>query len=150
MAVTAQEKRPAPSRTRKLSPGTAMILHPTGCGKVAHRHHNTYNNIRYKMILAGNTTLPGSFFISAYFDDIVLSGDSISITLYLYLYCCRLRGIRRVKPYQLLYRCKSYPGPVLYHYSCLPLAILLRKCVRQWIFCAELSLKYNRCNSSVV
>ena len=43
MAVTAQEKRPAPSRTRKLSPGTAMILHPTGCGKVAHRHHNTYN-----------------------------------------------------------------------------------------------------------
>ena len=33
----AQERRPVPFRTRKLRPGTAMVLHPTGCGRVARR-----------------------------------------------------------------------------------------------------------------
>ena len=30
-------RRPVPFRTRKLRPGTAMVLHPTGCGRVARR-----------------------------------------------------------------------------------------------------------------
>ena len=33
----AQERRPVPFRTRKLRPGTAMVLHSTGCGRVARR-----------------------------------------------------------------------------------------------------------------
>ena len=33
----AQVRRPVPFRTRKLRPGTAMVLHPTGCGRVARR-----------------------------------------------------------------------------------------------------------------
>lgn len=33
----AQGRRPDPFRTRKLRPGTAMVLHPTGCGRVARR-----------------------------------------------------------------------------------------------------------------
>ena len=41
VAAMAQGKRPAPFRTWKLRPGTAMILHPTGCGKVARRHTTT-------------------------------------------------------------------------------------------------------------
>ena len=36
-AVMAQVRRPVPFRTRKLRPGTAMVLHPTGCGRVARR-----------------------------------------------------------------------------------------------------------------
>ena len=36
-AAMAQERRPVPFRTRKLRPGTAMVLHPTGCGRVARR-----------------------------------------------------------------------------------------------------------------
>ena len=36
-AAMAQGRRPDPFRTRKLRPGTAMVLHPTGCGRVAHR-----------------------------------------------------------------------------------------------------------------
>ena len=35
--VMAQVRRPVPFRTRKLRPGTAMVLHPTGCGRVARR-----------------------------------------------------------------------------------------------------------------
>ena len=36
-AVMAQVRRPVPFRTRKLRPGTAMVLHSTGCGRVARR-----------------------------------------------------------------------------------------------------------------
>ena len=36
-AAMAQERRPVPFRTRKLRHGTAMVLHPTGCGRVARR-----------------------------------------------------------------------------------------------------------------
>ena len=36
-AAMAQERRPVPFRTRKLRPGTAMVLHSTGCGRVARR-----------------------------------------------------------------------------------------------------------------
>ena len=36
-AAMAQVRRPVPFRTRKLRPGTAMVLHPTGCGRVARR-----------------------------------------------------------------------------------------------------------------
>ena len=35
--VMAQVRRPVPFRTRKLRPGTAMVLHPEGCGRVARR-----------------------------------------------------------------------------------------------------------------
>ncbi len=37
VAAMAQVRRPVPFRTRKLRPGTAMVLHPTGCGRVARR-----------------------------------------------------------------------------------------------------------------
>ena len=36
-AAMAQVRRPVPFRTRKLRPGTAMVLHSTGCGRVARR-----------------------------------------------------------------------------------------------------------------
>ena len=35
--VMAQVRRPVPFRTRKLRPGTAMVLHSRGCGRVARR-----------------------------------------------------------------------------------------------------------------
>ena len=35
--VMAQVRRPVPFRTRKLRPGTAMVLHSSGCGRVARR-----------------------------------------------------------------------------------------------------------------
>ena len=38
--VTATGKRPAPSRTRKLSLTAPMVLHPPGCGRVG--HHRAY------------------------------------------------------------------------------------------------------------
>ena len=34
-------KRPETFRTRKLSPQTPMVLHPTECGRVGHRRNNT-------------------------------------------------------------------------------------------------------------
>ena len=34
--VMAQEKRPIPFRTWKLSPGTVMVLHARACGRVTH------------------------------------------------------------------------------------------------------------------
>ncbi len=37
----AQVRRPVPFRTRKLRPGTAMVLHPRGCGRVARRRFHT-------------------------------------------------------------------------------------------------------------
>ena len=40
-AVMAQVRRPVPFRTRKLRPGTAMVLHSTGCGRVARRRITT-------------------------------------------------------------------------------------------------------------
>ncbi len=40
-AAMAQGRRPDPFRTRKLRPGTAMVLHPEGCGRVARRRTNT-------------------------------------------------------------------------------------------------------------
>ncbi len=36
-AVRAWGRRPVPFRTRKLRPSTAMVLHSTGCGRVARR-----------------------------------------------------------------------------------------------------------------
>src|SRR5659263_387972 len=36
-AAIAEGKRPAPFRTRKLSPPAPMVLHPLGCGRVGHR-----------------------------------------------------------------------------------------------------------------
>ncbi len=36
-AAMAQVRRPVPFRTRKLRPGTAMVLHSIGCGRVARR-----------------------------------------------------------------------------------------------------------------
>ena len=35
-----------PFRTRKLRPGTAMVLHPRGCGRVAHRRTTRYEGPR--------------------------------------------------------------------------------------------------------
>ena len=40
-AAMAQGRRPDPFRTRKRRPGTAMVLHSTGCGRVARRRTNT-------------------------------------------------------------------------------------------------------------
>ena len=39
--VTATGKRPAPSRTRKLSLTAPMVLHPPGCGRVGHHRAHT-------------------------------------------------------------------------------------------------------------
>ena len=41
-AAMARGRRPVPFRTWKLRPGTAMVLHPAGCGRVARRRTNTY------------------------------------------------------------------------------------------------------------
>src|SRR3954453_18871991 len=40
--VLAEGERPVPSRTRKLSPPAPMVLHSTGCGRVGHRRHQTF------------------------------------------------------------------------------------------------------------
>ena len=40
-AAMARGRRPVPFRTWKLRPGTAMVLHPAGCGRVARRRTNT-------------------------------------------------------------------------------------------------------------
>ena len=40
-AAMAQGRRPVPFRTRKLRPGTAMVLCPRGHGRVAHRRNHT-------------------------------------------------------------------------------------------------------------
>ena len=40
-AAIAEGKRPAPFRTRKLSPPAPMVLHPPGCGRVGHRRTPT-------------------------------------------------------------------------------------------------------------
>lgn len=37
-------KRPETFRTRKLSPQTPMVLHPTECGRVGHRRNTTQTN----------------------------------------------------------------------------------------------------------
>ena len=44
-AVMAQVRRPVPFRTRKLRPGTAMVLHSTGCGRVARRRIICYEGV---------------------------------------------------------------------------------------------------------
>ena len=38
-------KRPATFRTRKLSPTTPMVLHPTGCGRVGNRRNHTTKKV---------------------------------------------------------------------------------------------------------
>lgn len=44
-AAMARGRRPVPFRTWKLRPGTAMVLHPAGCGRVARRRTNTYTGV---------------------------------------------------------------------------------------------------------
>ena len=39
VVVIAPGKRPATFRTWKLSPAAPMVLQPTGCGRVGHRHN---------------------------------------------------------------------------------------------------------------
>lgn len=51
-AAIACGARPVPFRTRKLSPGTAMVLCPRGHGRVAHRRNHTSPKAR-------RTTFPG-------------------------------------------------------------------------------------------
>ena len=61
--VTATGKRPAPSRTRKLSLTAPMVLHPPGCGRVGHhRAHTTVGPMRsprshgpYRLLLLQHT-----------------------------------------------------------------------------------------------
>ena len=42
----AQGRHPAPFRTRKLRPGTAMVLHPEECGRVARRRYTRQESPR--------------------------------------------------------------------------------------------------------
>src|SRR5215208_7228562 len=49
-AATAEGKRPATFRTRKLSPPAPMVLHPGGCGRVGRRR----TNIRSRAAPAGD------------------------------------------------------------------------------------------------
>ena len=58
VAAMAQGKRPAPFRTWKLRPGTAMILHPTGCGKVARRHTTTIRSPSRRTTRKGPPLIP--------------------------------------------------------------------------------------------
>ena len=51
----AQGRRPDPFRTRKLRPGTAMVLHPEGCGRVARRRTQTSQG-------GDTTSVPPPFF----------------------------------------------------------------------------------------
>ena len=53
-AAMARGRRPVPFRTWKLRPGTAMVLHPAGCGRVARRRINTYTGVPG----IGNTPTP--------------------------------------------------------------------------------------------
>ena len=69
--VMAQVRRPVPFRTRKLRPGTAMVLHSRGCGRVARRRIHMLGvpvelRLREPPFLfallcrpAGRSTLPG-------------------------------------------------------------------------------------------
>ena len=70
--VMAQVRRPVPFRTRKLRPGTAMVLHSRGCGRVARRRIQRWGfpssvTLReppffvYALLCrpAGRSTLPG-------------------------------------------------------------------------------------------
>ena len=57
--VMAQVRRPVPFRTRKLRPGTAMVLHSRGCGRVARRR------IQRWTFWSSPPGIPGrSFFVS--------------------------------------------------------------------------------------
>ena len=47
VVVIAPGKRPATFRTWKLSPAAPMVLQPTGCGRVGHRHNTTNQEGRY-------------------------------------------------------------------------------------------------------
>lgn len=53
-AAMARGRRPVPFRTWKLRPGTAMVLHPAGCGRVARRRTNTCTGVPG----IGNTPTP--------------------------------------------------------------------------------------------
>ena len=44
VVVIAPGKRPATFRTWKLSPAAPMVLQPTGCGRVGHRHNTTQSS----------------------------------------------------------------------------------------------------------
>ena len=70
--VMAQVRRPVPFRTRKLRPGTAMVLHSRGCGRVARRRIQRWgfpssfgsgNPFFYALLCrpAGRSTLPRGF-----------------------------------------------------------------------------------------
>ena len=57
-AAMAQGRRPDPFRTRKLRPGTAMVLHPTGRGRVARRRTTRTKNPRSSTRLPGVLRIP--------------------------------------------------------------------------------------------
>ena len=57
-AAMAQGRRPVPFRTRKLSPGTAMVLCPRGHGRVAHRRNHTSPKARGLPRIPGTTQNP--------------------------------------------------------------------------------------------
>ena len=58
--VMAQVRRPVPFRTRKLRPGTAMVLHSRGCGRVARRRI-----LSLDLLVESPWGIPGrSFFVS--------------------------------------------------------------------------------------
>ena len=50
-------KRPATFRTRKLSPTTPMVLHPTGCGRVGNRRNHTTKKVGGRAFGKGGTRL---------------------------------------------------------------------------------------------
>ena len=55
----AQVRRPVPFRTRKLRPGTAMVLHPTGCGRVARRRFTRWASRSSLWLPGGPFSFPG-------------------------------------------------------------------------------------------
>ena len=57
-AVMAWGRRPVPFRTRKLRPSTAMVLHSTGCGRVARRRITRNENPRMDDSPPGGSPIP--------------------------------------------------------------------------------------------
>ena len=77
--VMAQVRRPVPFRTRKLRPGTAMVLHSRGCGRVARRRFTCWAS-------RSSLWLPGGPFFHALFPG--FPAGVAPGTLFSYLFPC--------------------------------------------------------------
>ena len=79
--VMAQVRRPVPFRTRKLRPGTVMVLHPAGCGRVTRRRKHSFRR---------GTHWDPAFFVYAFFCSLegITSDNSCNLTVVLSFFLC--------------------------------------------------------------